>query len=118
MKSSKTIFVAVILLALVLFLLLPSVSWAMDDGSTAAYKARCAACHGADGLAQTPMAKKQSIPSFASSKLQKMTNASIEDFILNGGVEKKPSHTFASKGVSKSDAVKLAVYVKELGKKK
>ena len=106
---------AVILIAL--FILSPTLSWAGDDAAIL-YKTKCAVCHGVDGLASTPMGKKQSIPSFASEKVQKASNADLEDFILNGGKEKKASHSFAGKGMSGDAASKLAVFVKELGKKK
>ena len=106
---------AVVLIAL--FILSPSLTWAGDDAAIL-YKTKCAVCHGADGLANTPMGKKQSIPSFASDKVQKSSNADIQDFILNGGKEKKASHAFAGKGITAEDATKLATYIKELGKKK
>ncbi len=106
---------AVALIAL--FIFIPVLSVAGDDAALL-YKTKCAVCHGSDGLANTPMGKKQSIPSFASDKIQKANPADIQDFILNGGKEKKASHAFAGKGISPDDAKKLAAYVKELGKKK
>jgi mono/diheme cytochrome c family protein len=106
---------AVVLIAL--FIFIPAISLAGDDAAIL-YKTKCAVCHGADGLANTPMGKKQSIPSFASDKVQKSSNADIQDFILNGGKEKKASHAFAGKGITGEDATKLATYIKELGKKK
>jgi mono/diheme cytochrome c family protein len=106
---------AVVLIALIIFI--PAVSWAGDDAATL-YKTKCAVCHGADGLANTPMGKKQSIPSFASDKIQKSSPADIQDFVLNGGKEKKASHAFGGKGVTNDDAKKLAILVRDLGKKK
>lgn len=114
MRSSRIV-VLIFVIALAMLLLLPSLSWAGDIGAT--FSTKCAACHGADGKANTPMGQKQSIPSFASAKVQKSTPAEIEDFILNGGKEKRPSHSFGTK-ISKEDAGKLAAFVKELGKKK
>lgn len=112
MRSSR---IAVLIVALTMLLLLSSLSWASDISAT--FGSKCAACHGADGKANTPMGLKQNIPSFASAKVQKSSQAEIEDFILNGGREKRPSHSFATK-ISKDDAGKLAAFVKELGKKK
>jgi mono/diheme cytochrome c family protein len=106
---------AVVLIALIIFI--PTISWAGDDAAIL-YKTKCAVCHGADGSANTPMGKKQSIPSFASDKVQKSSDADVQDFILNGGKEKKASHAFSGKGISTEDAKKLATFVKELGKKK
>lgn len=107
---------AIVLIALIVTLI-PSPSWAGDD-TAKLYQTRCAVCHGADGHAETPMGKKQSIPSFASSKFQKTPNAAIEDCILTGGKEQKPSHAFSGKGISSEDAKKLATYLKELGSRK
>ncbi len=109
--------VAVILIAIIFFLVFPSPSWAGEDPS-AVFQSKCAVCHGADGHAATPLGKKQSIPSFAGDRVQKTPNSDIADFILNGGREKKASHSFAGKGVSQDDAMKLAAYIKGLGKKK
>jgi cytochrome c6 len=107
---------AVVLIALIIFI--PATQcWAGDDAALI-YKTKCAVCHGADGLSKTPMGKKQSIPSFAADKVQKSSPADIEDFILNGGKEKKASHAFSGKGIGNEDAKKLATYIKELGKKK
>jgi mono/diheme cytochrome c family protein len=106
---------AVVLIAL--FILSPSLIWAGDDAAIL-YKTKCAVCHGVDGLATTPMGKKQSIPSFASEKIQKAPNSDLEDFVLNGGREKKASHSFAGKGMTGDEAKKLAVLIKELGRKK
>jgi len=41
----KKVILAVLLIAIALFLVLPNLSWAQED----IYKAKCAACHGADG---------------------------------------------------------------------
>ena len=106
---------AVVLIAL--FILSPSLTWAGDDAAIL-YKTKCAVCHSVDGLATTPMGKKQSIPSFASEKIQKAPNSDLEDFVLNGGREKKASHSFAGKGMTGDEAKKLAVLIKELGRKK
>lgn len=106
---------AVVLIAL--FIFIPTLTWAGDDAAVL-YKTKCAVCHGADGLANTPMGKKQSIPSFASEKVQESSDADVQDFILNGGKVKKASHAFGGKGISNEEARKLAAFAKELGKKR
>ncbi len=116
MRDFKT-GLAVILIAIIFYVVFPSPSWAGDDVAIL-YQSKCAVCHGQDGRANTPLGKKQAIPSFAADKVQKAPNAEITDFILNGGREKKASHSFAGKGVTQADAEKLAVYVKGLGGKK
>lgn len=107
----KKVIFAVFLVAIALFLILPSLSWAQAD----LYKTKCAACHGADGKG-TPTGIKMGAPPFSSDKVQKASDAELADFIENGGPQKKASHAFASKGVSQDDAKKLATYVKTLGK--
>lgn len=116
MRDFKTA-VAVVLIAILFFFIFPSPSWAGDD-PTVLFQNKCAVCHGADGLANTPLGKKQSIPPFTSEKVQKAPNADLVDFIMNGGKEKRASHSWASKGVSQEDAAKLAVFIKTFGKKK
>jgi cytochrome c6 len=105
----KKVILAVLLTAVALFLVLPSLSWAQED----LYKAKCAGCHGADGNG-TAAGKKMGAPEFSSASVQKATNADLADFIENGGPQKKAMHAFASKGVSPSDAANLATYVKGL----
>ena len=41
------------------------------------YKAKCAMCHGQDGLATTPVAKMMSVPSFKSAAVAKLTEAEM-----------------------------------------
>jgi cytochrome c len=107
----KKVIFAVFLVALVLFLALPNLSWAQAD----VYKAKCAGCHGADGKGTT-VGQKMGAPAFSSDKVQKASDADLADFIENGGPQKKASHAFGSKGVSAAEAQKLATYVKGLGK--
>jgi cytochrome c len=108
----KKIILAVMITAIALFLILPNLSWAQED----IYKAKCVGCHGPDGKGSAA-GKKMGAPEFSSDTVQKATDAQLADFIENGGPQKKASHAFASKGVSQGDAVKLAAYVKTLGKK-
>ena len=46
MKTTKLVML-VMTIAVALFILIPNLSWAADDGATI-YKAKCAMCHGAD----------------------------------------------------------------------
>jgi mono/diheme cytochrome c family protein len=111
MKMTKLV-ILIVMIALALFLILPNLSWAADDGA-AIYKAKCAACHGAD-LAGKPAAK---IPSLVSDDAKKVSDADLTDAIANGGKEKKAMHTFANKGVT-PDQVKMVVsYIREAQKK-
>ena len=47
MKTTK-LAALILTIAVALFILIPSLSWAGDDGATL-FKTKCAACHGADG---------------------------------------------------------------------
>ena len=105
----KKIILAVLLIAIALFIALPNLSWAQED----VYKAKCAACHGADGKGTAAGVKMGAHP-FSSSTAQKMSDAEIVDYIENGGPQKKPTHAFAARGVDPTQAAKLATYVKSL----
>ena len=105
----KKVILAVLLIAVALFIALPNLSWAQED----VYKAKCAACHGADGKGTAAGVKMGAQP-FSSPTVQKMSNAEIVDFIENGGPQKKATHAFATRGVDATQAAKLATYVKSL----
>ncbi len=110
MKTTKLV-ILIVAIAVALFLIVPSLSWA-DDGATL-FKAKCAACHGAD-LAGKPAAKA---PSLVSDDAKKASDADLTDMIANGGKDKKAMHAFANKGVT-PDQVKMVVsYIREQQKK-
>jgi len=111
MKMMK-LAILIAMIALALFLIWPNLSWAADDGA-AIYKAKCAACHGAD-LAGKPAAK---LPSLVSDDAKKLSDADLTDMIANGGKDKKTSHAFASKGMT-PDQIKMVVsYLRDAQKK-
>jgi cytochrome c6 len=105
----KKVILAVVALAVALFLVLPNLSWAQNE----VYKTKCAACHGADGNG-TAAGQKMGAKAFSSADVQKMSTAEIVDYIENGGPQKKATHAFAGKGVDAEQAAKLAAYVKGL----
>lgn len=107
-KLSMLVFVT----ALMLFLFLPNLSWAADDGA-ALFKTKCAMCHGADATGK-PAAK---IPSLVSPEAKKMTDAELTDAIANGGKSKKPMHAFSQKGLSAEQIQSLVGHIRELQKK-
>jgi mono/diheme cytochrome c family protein len=111
MKMMKLV-ILIVMIAVALFLILPSLSWAADDG-VSIYQAKCAACHGAD-LAGKPAAK---MPSLSSDDAKKASDADLTDMIANGGKNKKAMHAFANKGMT-PDQVKMVVsYIREAQKK-
>lgn len=104
MKTTK-LALLVLTIAVALFILIPSLSWA-DDGATL-YKAKCAACHGADGAGK-PAAK---IPSLISDEAKKMSDADMEK-----AVTEKPKHAGIAKSLT-PDQVKMVVsYIRSIQK--
>jgi mono/diheme cytochrome c family protein len=111
MKMTK-LAMLVLTIAVALFVLIPNLSWAADDGASL-YKAKCAACHGADATGK-PAAK---IPSLVADDAKKMSDDDLNDAVANGGKTKKPGHTFSQKGLS-PDQVKMVIsYIRDLQKK-
>ncbi len=106
MKISKLV-ILIGMIAVALFLILPNLSWAADDGA-AMFKAKCAMCHGAD-LAGKPAAK---IPSLVSGDAKTASDADLTDMIANGGKDKKPMHAFSNKGVSADQVQALVSYIR------
>jgi mono/diheme cytochrome c family protein len=111
MKMTKLV-ILIAMIAVALFLVLPNLSWAADDGA-AIYKTKCAACHGAD-LAGKPAAK---IPSLVSDDAKKASDADLTDMIATGGKDKKAMHAFANKGVTPDQTKMVVSYIREAQKK-
>lgn len=111
MKMTKLVLL-IVAIAVALFLILPNLSWAADDGA-ALYKTKCAACHGAD-LAGKPAAKA---PSLISDESKKESDADLTDMIANGGKDKKAMHAFANKGVSPDQVKMIVSYIRDAQKK-
>jgi mono/diheme cytochrome c family protein len=111
MKMTKLVLL-IVAIAVALFLILPNLSWAADDGA-ALYKTKCAACHGAD-LAGKPAAKA---PSLISDQSKKESDADLTDMIANGGKEKKAMHAFANKGVTPDQVKMMVSYIRDAQKK-
>ncbi len=99
MKTIK-LTILVLAIAVALFALVPSLSWAAEDGA-AVYKTKCAACHGADGAGKIGPALKG-------------TKVDVAAFVLNGEAGKKAPHAKAVSGVSADQAKAVAEYVKSL----
>jgi len=110
MKTSTVVLILTI--AVVALILVPTSSWAGDDGATL-YQAKCAACHGVDGAGK-PAAK---IPSLISDDAKKTTDASLTDDVANGGAAKKATHAFQAKGVAPDQVKMIVAYIRELQKK-
>lgn len=97
MKTTK-IAALVLTIAVALFVLIPSLSWA-DDGA-GLYKAKCAACHGADAAGKPAM------------KAPALTGKSEAD--ITKGVAETAKHPAPVKGLAADDVKAIATYLKGL----
>jgi mono/diheme cytochrome c family protein len=104
MKITK-LAVLVATIAIALFILIPNLSWA-EDGA-ALYKAKCAACHGADGAGK-PAAK---IPSLIGDDAKKMSDADLEK-----AVTEKPKHAGVAKALTPDQVKAVVAHVRSLQK--
>jgi len=105
MKTTK-IAVIVLTIAVVLFILIPGLSWA-EDGA-ALFKAKCAACHGADGAGKPAM----KAPSLISDDVKKKTDA---DIIKT--VQTNPKHGAIAKGLNDEQLKAVVGAIRDLQKK-
>lgn len=74
----------------------------------ATYKAKCVACHGADGKGKEAMKTKD----FASADVQKMTDAELTEIITNGKPPKMPPY----KSMSADQVKDMVAYVRSFKK--
>jgi cytochrome c6 len=85
---------------------------AQNDGPSL-FKAKCAACHGADGSGNTTVGKSLKIRDFHSADVQGQTDAQLTDMITTG-----KGAMPAYKGKLTDDQIKQLVgYIRELAKK-
>ena len=104
MKTTKLVML-VMIIAVAMFILIPNLSWA-DDGA-ALYKAKCAACHGADAAGKPAM----KAPSLISDDQKKKSDADVVSAIT--GTAKHPAPV---KGLSADDAKAIVTYIRTLQK--
>ena len=69
------------------------------------YKAKCAMCHGADGLAATPMGKSMKILSFKDPAMVKASDAQFIASTKNGKGAKMPAYAGKLTDAQIKDAV-------------
>jgi mono/diheme cytochrome c family protein len=77
------------------------------------YKAKCAACHGADGKGETAMGKKFGLKDLASPDVQKMSDDELTTMIADGK-DKMPSY---KKSLKPEEIKDLVGYIRSLAKK-
>jgi mono/diheme cytochrome c family protein len=100
--------VSVLALALVL-----GVSARADDASAALYKAKCAGCHGPDGVGSTAAGKALKVRDFHDPDVQKESDADLTT-IVEMGKNKMPGY---AKTLKPEEIKGLVAYVRELSKK-
>jgi cytochrome c6 len=106
----KRIDVQVLTFATVLAVVLAFSLSVHAQDSSALYKSKCAACHGADGTG-SPMGKKMGAHDFTTADVQKMSDAELTDIITNGK-NKMPKY-----GSLKPEEIKgLVAYIRTLKK--
>lgn len=93
-------------IAVGLFILIPNLSWAADDGASL-YKTKCSACHGADATGK-PAAK---IPSLVSDDAKKLSD---DDFAKK--ISDTPKHPGTVKSTTPDQAKLIVTYVRSLQK--
>jgi mono/diheme cytochrome c family protein len=105
MKMTK-IAMLVLTIAVALFILIPSLSWA-EDGA-ALFKAKCAVCHGPDGAGKPAL----KAPSLVSDEVKKKS----DDDIIKV-VQTNPKHTALAKALSADQLKAIVGAIRDLQKK-
>ena len=101
-------------IALAVLMAATTVTTVFAQGSGAdTFKAKCAMCHGADGLAATPAGKAMQVPPFNSPALVKATTADLIAATTNGK-GKMPAYTGKLTEAQIKDVV---AYIRTLQKK-
>ncbi len=105
MKTTKLVML-VMTIAVALFILIPNLSWADDDGA-ALYKAKCATCHGADAAGKPAM----KAPSLISDEAKKKSDADLAK-----AVTETAKHPAAVKSLAADDVKVVVTYIRSLQK--
>jgi cytochrome c553 len=105
MKTTKLVML-VMTIGVGLFILIPNLSWAADDGATL-YKTKCAACHGAEAAGK-PAA---TIPNLVSDEGKK---ASDDDTAK--AITEKAKHPAPVKSLTPDQVKMVVTYIRSLQK--
>jgi mono/diheme cytochrome c family protein len=98
---------------LIMALCLLSVPMRADDAA-AVFKAKCVACHAADGSGNTPMGIQLKSFDLRSPEAQKLTDAELTEIITNGSKGKMPAW---GKLLKPEDIKGLVAYIRTLAAK-
>jgi mono/diheme cytochrome c family protein len=104
MKMTK-IAMLVLTIAVALFVLIPNLSWAAEDGA-ALYKTKCAVCHGPDG------AGKGAAKSLVSDEVKKMSDEDMTKFLASN-----PKHAGVNKALTPDQVKAVISHVRTLSGK-
>ena len=102
-----------IALALCGTIFIPSLQAQPQDAGATLYKAKCAACHGADGKGETAMGKANKLHDLASADVQKQSDDELAAIITNGK-GKMPAY---GKSLKPDQVKELVTYIRSLAKK-
>jgi mono/diheme cytochrome c family protein len=105
MKTTKLV-VLVMTIAVALFVLIPSLSWAGEDGA-ALFKAKCAMCHGPDGAGKPAL----KAPSLISDEAKKISDADLAK-----AVAEKAKHPAGVKSLGADDVKAIVAHIRTLQK--
>jgi cytochrome c553 len=105
MKMTR-IAMLVMTIAVVLFILIPNLSWAEDGAGL--YKAKCAACHGADGAGKAAA----KIPSLVSDDVKKISDDDIGKVVTTNA-----KHAAIAKALSADQVKAIVAAIRDLQKK-
>lgn len=97
MKTSR-LTILVLAIAILLFVALPNLSWAAEDGA-ALYKAKCAACHGPDAAGK---------PAMKAPAVKGKAEADVKKAFEN------PKHATVKKALNEEQTKAVADYLKGL----
>lgn len=98
--------VLIVAIAVALFILIPRLSWAADDGASL-YKAKCAACHGPNGEGK-PAIKA---PALKSDDVKKKSDDDLAKFLATN-----PKHAGVAKALNADQTKAVVGYIRELNK--
>lgn len=84
-----------------------------QDAGAALYKAKCAACHGADGKGETTLGKASKLRDLGSADVQKLSDAELTTWI-ESGKGKMPAY---GKSLKPEQIKDLVTYIRSLAKK-
>ena len=114
MKASWNLIVrTAIALAILIFLGQLANSVRAQDSGAALYKAKCAACHGADGKGETAMGKANKLRDLGSPDVQKLSDEDLSG-IITSGKNKMPAY---GKSLKPEQVKDLVSFVRSLAKK-